>query len=143
MTNSPPAEKPTYLGLEPIFDAIAHWIKNYRYALGLRDEMMQCSPEDVASIARDLKVSPRELVHLANKGPDAANLLRKMLLALGVDPEALASKDPAITQDLQRLCIICGHKKQCQHDLAAGTAAQNYQNYCPNAFTLDALFNAK
>jgi hypothetical protein len=138
-----PAGKQTYPGLESTFDAIAHWIKKYRYAVGMRDEFMQCSTEDVASIARDLKMSPHELERLASKGPEAAHLLQKMLLALGVDPEAFGEKSPAVAHDLQRLCISCGEKKQCQHDLATGTAAQNYHTYCPNAFTLDALFKAK
>ena len=65
-----------------------------------------------------------------------------MLLALGVDPKALASQDPLLRRDLQRLCIVCGHKKQCQHELAAGTVPKNYPNFCPNAFTLETLFKA-
>jgi len=42
---------------------------------------------------------------------------------------------------LQRICITCGHKGQCQHDLAKGTAANQYHDYCPNALSLDTLFH--
>jgi transcriptional regulator with XRE-family HTH domain len=126
-----------------VLGAIANWVKKYRYASGLRDELARCGSDEVARAAHDLGVSPRELVHLASKGPHAADLLQKLLNALGVDPKALAFEDPATMRDLQRLCITCGHKNQCEHELAAGTAAQNYKSFCPNAYTLDVLCKAK
>ena len=110
-------EQPTYPTLEPILNAIANWAKKYRYAAGLRDEFARCGPEEVAHTARELGLSSRELYRLAGKGPHAADPLQKMLRALGVDPKALASQDPLLMRDLQRLCIVCGHKKQCQHEL--------------------------
>jgi pyrroloquinoline quinone (PQQ) biosynthesis protein C len=140
---SPIDEKPAYRSVEPILDAIANWVKKYRYAAGLRDELARCRPEEVAQTAHELGLSSRELYRLASKGPHAADLLKKMLLALGVNPKTLASQDPLLMRDLQRLCISCDHKKQCKHELAAGTAAKHYRNFCPNAFTLDAIFDAK
>jgi hypothetical protein len=135
-------EKPSYPLVEPILDAIANWVKKYRYAVGLRNEFAHCGREEVVRTAREVGVSPQELVRLARKGPHAADQLPKLLLALGVDPKKLASNDPAMVRDLQRLCITCGHKRRCEHELAAGTAAKNYRNFCPNAFSLDAMFNA-
>jgi pyrroloquinoline quinone (PQQ) biosynthesis protein C len=105
--------------------------------------LARCGPEEVARAANDLGVSPGELVRLASKGPHAADQLAKLLLALGVDPKKLASEDPAMMRDLQRLCITCGHKQRCEHELAAGTAAKHYRNYCPNAISLAALFASK
>jgi transcriptional regulator with XRE-family HTH domain len=136
-------ENSVYPTLESILNAIANWVKKYRYAAGLRDELARCGPEEVANTARELGISSGELSRLARKGPHAAVLLQKMLLALGADPKVLAAQDPIVMRDLQRLCIMCDHKKQCRHQLAAGTAAQNYHDFCPNAFTLDALFNTK
>jgi hypothetical protein len=46
-------------------------------------------------------------------------------------------------RDLQRICIACGHKGRCRHDLAAGTAPSHYRDYCPNAMSLDVLFRSK
>lgn len=134
------SQQPAYLSVEPILNAIADWIKRYRYAIGLRGELADCGPEEVKSMARDIGVSPDQLRELASKGPNAANLLQKMLLALHVDPKALADIDPRTMHDLQRLCITCSHKKQCKHELAAGTAATTFREFCPNAITLDALF---
>ncbi len=141
--SSQPTNNASYSGLETILNNIAQWVRKYRYALGIRDELMNCGPEEVANIARDLGVSASELANLASKGPEAANSLQKLLVALGVDPKRLASDDPIIMRDLQRLCISCGHKGQCEHDLAAGTAAEHYRDYCPNAYTLDDLFTTK
>lgn len=142
MTNRTDAQ-PAYPILEQVLDAIANWIKKYRYAAGLRDELVHCGPEEVARVANDLGVSPGELARLARAGPHAADELPRLLRALGADPEKLASIDPMLARDLQRVCITCSGKSRCEHELAAGTAAQNYRRFCPNAISLDALFNAR
>ena len=136
-------EQPNHPTLQPILGAIADWVKKYRYAAGLRNELAQCGPEEVAHTARELGLSSRDLYRMARKGPNAADLLQKMLLALGVSPQKLALEDPLIMRDLQRLCIMCGQKKQCRHELAAGTAGKNFRDFCPNAFTLEALLSGK
>jgi hypothetical protein len=63
-----------------------------------------------------------------------------MLLALHVDPERLLRSEPAAMRDMQRLCISCEAKQRCEHELTQGSAARHYREFCPNAFTLDALF---
>ena len=136
-------EQPNHPTLQPILGAIADWVKKYRYAAGLHNELAQCGPEEVAHTARELGLSSRDLYRMARKGPNAADLLQKMLLALGVSPQKLALEDPLIMRDLQRLCIMCGQKKQCKHELAAGTAGKNFRDFCPNAFTLEALLSGK
>ena len=44
-----------------------------------------------------------------------------------------------VLRDMERVCAACQHKRQCDHDLAAGTAAKHYEEYCGNALTIDAL----
>jgi pyrroloquinoline quinone (PQQ) biosynthesis protein C len=134
---------PDYESLHWISNAIAQWIAKYRYARGIRNELMNCSADDVAGIARELKITPVELATLAKKGPNAADLLQRLLIALGVDANGLENDDPLVMRDLQRLCITCGHKRQCELDLAKGELADTFLEYCPNAFTLDALLKAK
>jgi hypothetical protein len=126
-----------------VLDAIADWVKRYREAIGLQNEMANCTPEQVAVIARDMGLSPGELLWISAKGPHAADELPRLLRALGVDPRKLASEDPGTMRDLQRICVTCGHKGQCQHDLARGTAANHYHDYCPNALSLDTLFTTR
>jgi uncharacterized protein YjiS (DUF1127 family) len=77
--------------VETILDAIANWVKKYRNAVGLRGDLANCEPEEVALIARDIGVSPEELRFIASKGRHAADELPKLLRALGVDPQKLAS----------------------------------------------------
>jgi transcriptional regulator with XRE-family HTH domain len=123
---------------ETMFGAIAHWIGKYRSHTG--EAFGRCSPDEVKQIAKDLGMSAGDLREIARKGPGAADLLQRMLIALDVDPVALAKDDPAVMRDLQRLCVSCTHKRRCRHELAAGTASRHFHEFCPNAFTLDALF---
>jgi hypothetical protein len=129
--------------MQSILSEIAKWVTRYRETFATRNELNNCSPEEVAGIARDLKIGAAELKSLARRGPDAAALLRRLLLALDVSADELERGDPAVMQDLQRLCVTCGYKRQCELDLAAGAAVDKFKEYCPNAFTLDALLRAK
>jgi len=142
MGNQPDAHQ-DYESFGSVLGAIAQWITRYRYARGLRNEMMECGPQDVARIARELRIYPSELASLADKGPNAADLLQKLLLALGVDSEGLAHDDPLVMRDLQRLCITCGAKRQCALDVEVGVIRENFRDYCPNAFTLQALLKSE
>ena len=125
-----------------LFGAIADWVTRYRQAIGVRRELANCGAEEVAAIARDIGLSAQELEVIASKGPNAAAELPKLLRALGVDPQKLPSDRRTTMRDLQRLCITCGHKAQCRHELAAGTAAKHYHDYCPNAMSIDELFGS-
>jgi pyrroloquinoline quinone (PQQ) biosynthesis protein C len=122
--------------IESIFGAVANWVTRYRQAVGLKRELAKCAPEEVAAIARDIGLSTRELESIARKGPNAADELPKLLRALGVDPQKIHSDRNGALRDLQRICTSCGHKAQCKHELAAGTAANHYPQLlperCPN-----------
>jgi hypothetical protein len=128
--------------LHNTFAAIARWVDRYRDMLDPSRQFGSCTPEDVRAIAHDLSLSPADLMTLTRKGPDGARLLSELLKALGVDPKKLAGQDPAMMRDLQRLCVSCGYKRQCEHDLREGTAAGHYTDYCPNAYTLGLLFES-
>ena len=55
-----------------VLNAIAAWVKSYREALGQRNEMANCTPEQVAAIARDMGLTSGELLSITAKGPHAA-----------------------------------------------------------------------
>ena len=134
------SQQPNFPAVELVLNAIANWVSRYRDAIGHVNEFGQCGPEEVSQIAKDLGVSASELRELASKGPRSADLLQKMLVALDVDPKVIAKADPLVMHDLQRLCVSCADKKRCRHELEQGTAAAHFREFCPNAFTLDALF---
>jgi hypothetical protein len=123
-----------------IVKSIADWVNKFRDATGNAGGLANCDSEEVMAIASDLGLSPYDLKSLAQKGPESIPLLRKMLVALNIDEAALIEKDPLVMRDLQRLCTQCSDQKRCRHELEAGTAAAHFHDFCPNAFTLDALF---
>ena len=136
------ADMSRYPGVEFVLDAIARWIEKFRTMNGLRNELGKCSPEEVRQIAKDLGIAVEDLRRLVTKGPIAADALPKMLSALSVDARALEDTDSAVMRDLQRTCVLCDHKSLCQRELAEGTAAQHFRQFCPNSHTFDALFKA-
>jgi Family of unknown function (DUF6455) len=129
--------------LQSVLKSIAQWIMKYRDARNICNDLVNCGPDEVANIARDLRLSPSELVILARNGPNAADLLQDMLKALGVDKNAIENDEPLVMRDLERLCTTCHEKRRCRLDLANGVIADNFRDYCPNAFTLDALLQQK
>jgi len=104
---------------------------------------MNCGAGDVARIAADLKIDQSELSALTKKGPGAADLLQKLLTALGMNAKDIDQGDRAVMRDLQRSCIMCDEKRRCKFDLINGVITENFRDYCPNAFTLDALLKAR
>jgi hypothetical protein len=125
--------------VETAFRAIADWVSNYRHAFGFKNEFGTCGPDEVMRMAKEIGVTPSQLHELVSKGPGGANLLKTMLVALHVDPKVLADMDPLIMRELKWLCITCSNKKRCEHELARGTAAEHFHEFCPNAVSLDEL----
>jgi hypothetical protein len=134
---------PNYDSLQFILGAIAQWIRRYRQARATRHDLMNCSTTDVANMARELKITPDELATLARKGPNSADLLQKLLIALGVDPNGVEHDDPLVMRDLQRLCTTCSDKRRCELDIANEAIADKFHDYCPNTFTIDAILRAR
>jgi hypothetical protein len=126
-----------YPVVEAFIDIFARWLERRREIA----ELCTCDAmtAEFARIANDLGLSPGELDQLVRSGPHAADELPKMMAALGFDAKAIARAQPLVIRDLQRVCALCEQKKQCNRDLAAGTAAQRYREYCPNTTTLASL----
>jgi hypothetical protein len=140
---SPDSQQNSYSTVEFVLNSIANWVNKYRETIAHRNELGRCGPDEVMLIAKDPGVSPKQLREFVRKGPGAADMLQKMLVALNVDPKALANIDPVVMRNLQQVCITCDDKKLCKHELANGAAAEHFRDFCPNAFTLDALFDQK
>ena len=127
-------EKP-YPVVSLVVDIFGEWLKHRR-------ELKEMREMDAASfdrIAGELRMSSTDLEALVRRGPHAADELPKMLAALGIDQDNLARTEPLVLRDMERVCALCSHKRQCDRDLAAGTAAAHYDEYCANAPTIDGL----
>ena len=136
-------ELPSYPLVESALKAIANWVTRYRNAIGFNNEFGMCGPDEVMRMAKDIGVTPSQLQELVRKGPDSANLLKRMLVALHVDPKIIADMDPLVMREMQWLCITCNNKKRCEHELAKGTATEHFHEFCPNAVSIDELLDQK
>jgi len=116
-------------------DIFGEWLKHRRE---LR-EMREMDAANFGQIASDLRMSSADLEALVRQGPHAADELPKMLAALGIDQDDLARTEPLVLRDMERVCSMCIHKRQCDRDLATGTSAAHYEEYCANAPTIDGL----
>jgi transcriptional regulator with XRE-family HTH domain len=124
-----------YPRVEELMNTFSDWLRHRREL----NEMRQMDRTDFDRIAGDLQVSPDELDELVRNGPHAADELPKLLQALGIDEAALASAQPLVLRDMERVCAMCRDKARCDRDLAAGTSAEHYHSYCLNAPTIDRL----
>ena len=127
--------------VEAALEAIADWVTSYRNVVGFNNEVDMCGPDEIMRMAKDIGVTPSQLQELVRKGPDSANLLKRMLVALRVDPKIIADIDPLVMREMQWLCMTCGNKKRCKHELAKGTATEHFHQYCPNAVSIDELLD--
>jgi hypothetical protein len=130
-------------GLQSILNALVQSIRKYRQQRRLQTELTLCSVAEISAIARDLRLSPDELMKLVTEKTETAAALHELLAALGIEAKSLAIEEPAIMRELQRQCLTCGHKPECAYHLTQGTASGRYQDFCPNSYTLDDLTTMK
>jgi uncharacterized protein YjiS (DUF1127 family) len=132
------AESKPYPRVEFLINSFADWLKHRREL----HELRQMDRSEFDRIAGDLRVAPDDLEELVRRGPHAADELARMLRALGINEASLARTQPLVLRDMERVCAMCNQKRECDRDLAAGTAAQHYEEYCLNAPTIDRLGQA-
>ena len=127
-------EKP-FSRLDLVISTFADWLKHRRAMREIRG----LDRGEFDRIANDLRVSPIDLEDLVRQGPHSADELPKMLKELGISESDLAKTQAMLLRDMERVCSLCGHKRQCDYDLMAGTAPEHFADYCPNAPTIAQL----
>jgi len=125
----------TYPVVDYLIDTFGNWLKHRREL----SEIRQMDRTDFDRIAGDLRISTGDLDRLVHQGPHAADELPQLLKALGIDKERLAQTEPMLLRDMERVCSLCDQKRQCDRDLAAGTSAEHFEEYCLNAPTIEGL----
>ena len=107
--NQQPTAHPDYESLKSVWNSIAQWVMNYRHARGIYNDLANCGPDEMERIARDLRIHRSELVTMAKKGPHAADLVKKLLVALGIDADkprtrrsAYYARSPSALHNLHR-----------------------------------------
>ncbi|WP_322515419.1 hypothetical protein SR870_20900 [Rhodopseudomonas palustris] len=130
-----PAHSRPYPFVDRLIETFAEWLKHRRDV----SEMCQFDAAEFSRIAHDLGVTSTDLDELVRQGPHKVEELPQLLKALGISEEAIARTQPLVMRDLERVCALCRHKSECDHDIADGSLAEHYQAYCANKVTLDAL----
>jgi|SRR6516164_6240883 hypothetical protein len=110
--------------------------KRFRTRRAALNELSCCDPSELARVAQDLGISTADLRILAGRDKTAADLLRRRLESLRIDPAAI---DPALMRDLQRCCSNCGNKPLCAHELEDKPTGATWPQYCPNEETIAAV----
>jgi uncharacterized protein YjiS (DUF1127 family) len=129
------ARTKTYPIVENAINLFGDWLKHRQEMRELRD----MNSGEFARIAQDLCVSPAELDAVVRQGPHASDELPRLLKSLGIDEATLSRTQPVLQRDMVRVCASCQQKARCNSDLDAGTLAQHYEQYCPNAPAIDEL----
>lgn len=93
-------------------------------------------------LARDVGVSEPVLERLFTSVRDQE--LERLMYALSLDDRKMKlTNRGAIMRDMSIVCSECALVKRCQRELQEGSASRNYNEYCPNALTLNALLVAE
>src|ERR1700676_4875418 len=123
----------------PIVDKLINMFDSWlKHRQEIRD-MREFDIGEFARIAHELGVTPDDLDTLVRRGPDAIEQVPKLLAVTCIDEKAIARTLPLLLRDMERVCASCQHKRQCDHDIAAGTSGQHYEEYCANAATINSL----
>ena len=106
-------------------------------------ETARLGSDNLEYLTHDLKGAESELCPVT--GGQADDSLRRLMLALDLDPYELALSDPALLHHLRRRCALCQSREDCASDLARVSAGQVWQgqdewrDYCENALALEML----
>jgi hypothetical protein len=122
-----------------IVTGIAQWWRNWRGNRAGMAELKDFSPDELRRLALEIGVNPEDMRPLAGKWPESADLLARRMAALQLDPLEVARSQPAVSNDLKKLCSFCMSKGECAHDFASGAPNSKWEEYCPNTSTLKAL----
>lgn len=117
---------------------VVGWWRDRRMA-GRDGDLTSIDDYELARMAGELGITRDDLVRLSAEGPHAARLMERMLAMHAVDQSLLDRTDPAVLRDMELHCSLCTEKARCARELAAGTAADNAEDFCPNATTIRAL----
>jgi hypothetical protein len=112
-----------------LIDQLGDWLKQRRQL----NELNELDRGEYRRMAHELGLTPSDLDALVRRGVDGASELPQMLRALGFDEAAINKIAPPQMMEMRHACAGCAHKHACHVDLAAKTAAANYEDYCANA----------
>jgi hypothetical protein len=122
---------------------VAEIWEKWKVRRALANELSSLDMIQREELARDVCVSEEAFERLYVAGP-RTDQLEQLMCALALDAETTEIENPgAVTRDMSLVCSGCLMINRCRRELEAGSAKQNYNEYCPNALTLNALLETQ
>ena len=122
---------------------VAEIWEKWKVRRALANELSSLDMTQREELARDVCVSEEAFERLYVAGP-RTDQLEQLMCALALDAETTEIESPgAVTRDMSLVCSGCLMINRCRRELEAGSAKQNYNEYCPNALTLNALLETQ
>jgi hypothetical protein len=112
---------------------LRNWFESGRQ----RRELDQFGEAELARLAGDAGMTAIDLRRLSRAGSDSAALLMRRLAAQNLTE--IAQAHPGVLRDMERLCSECRSKGRCTRDLDRNSRDPEWQDYCPNAGTMNFL----
>jgi hypothetical protein len=123
---------------QPVRSFLGNWLDRAKGAIFRWREIRKIDAREIEVVARDLNLSPSELVSLMFTSSESLVSLDTRLAYAGMPQETLAVSHPAELRDMRRICGRCPSKARCARDLRRKRMATP-SKYCPNEPTLRAL----
>jgi hypothetical protein len=127
-------------GESSLFSRVFDWIKAH---IAQDPELAGMSYQDLQFLASDIGVSVADLRAIGPRITDHDDIMKRMMLARGLDPDVVRRVFSAVMRDMEVTCARCRDVGTCQRELAASTAAEHCHEFCPNAPVMDDLLAAK
>jgi len=117
-----------------------------RWMMSWADQLLETARlgcDNLEYLTHNRKGAGSDLCPVADR--DDNDLLRRLMLAIDLDPYELALSDSALLGHLRRRCALCQSREDCASDLARAPAGQPWQgrgdwrDYCENALALEML----
>jgi hypothetical protein len=122
-----------------VFGTMSTWWSNWKRQRAALMEINGLAEPELSRVAQDVGLNAPQMRTLAGRWPDSADLLSRRLAELQLDERAIGSSEPAVLQNLQRVCGQCSEDRLCARDLKQDQESGQWREYCPNVATLDAM----
>nr|WP_294519424.1 hypothetical protein [uncultured Rhodopila sp.] len=106
-------------------------------------ELSALSYQDLQFLASDIGVSVADLRAIGPMITDHDEQLTRMIVARGLEPDAVRRAFGGVMRDMEVTCARCRHVGVCQRELKHNTAAAHCHEFCGNAGVMDELLEIK
>jgi hypothetical protein len=119
----------------PLLSTLSEWFRPSPYQRDL-EFLEKNRGEEMDRLRAHMRGRPEDLRWLVGREPGSTELLCHMMDVAGVDERKVPAK---AMRELERNCSQCEAKLHCADEIGNGRAAKTFEEFCPNAFALEAM----